>query len=54
MKKCTYPMGYTMCHLPATSALKGEGSLYWYRCDKHRGMKANGDHGIVLVEGVGL
>ena len=60
MKHCTYPAyscahpGRFTCQQPATSAVKGAGRLYWYRCEKHKGMRANGGLGEVLYEGVGL
>lgn len=59
MKHCTFPM-YScvhpdqMCMKPATSAVKGEGRLFWYRCDEHKGIRANGEHSEVLYENVGL
>lgn len=54
MKHCTYPAGFDMCHQPATSAVKGEGRLFWYRCDEHQGMRANGERGEILTEEAGL
>jgi hypothetical protein len=50
VKHCTYHD----CHRSATSAVKGEGRLYWYRCPEHKGLRANGERGEILTEDVGL
>lgn len=50
MKSCTFPVGAEMCRHPASSAVKGEGRLFWYRCVTHAGLRANGEHVEVLTE----
>jgi hypothetical protein len=45
---CTFPDGASLCKQPAISAVKGEGRIFWFRCEKHEGQRANGERGEIL------